>query len=911
MKLLLKECLKNPVQFCLKVRPNSHCGLLKKSLLPEKKHQGFCSSKNIQIQRFTQVPAVQKTQLEERNEVYRRALALSLSFLLIGKVLFPPFVVLHRRRRIKQFLAAFHAMDEKLVVSGFEDLGNVKIERWTTGRDSLFLYSMYSRVSAAPLLYDSDYSTSNCESNSDSESNLLRGNVVEVKSIELFSVVVRVVKSLNWDVARKVSFPIAVKKYGFDQSLMGFKMFVYVYACAEMEKEVYSLLRAIVCYYQKAQLNLFGLLYALLDSPIDAKGSTFVVNVLIKVFASNRMLENAIDAFEQARRIGFQPGVLSCNFLLKCLAEANERESLVTLFKEMKNNGPFPCLYTYTIMMNFYCSGDHGHGTVDIEEATNILEEMGTIGISPSIVTYSVYILGLCNVGLVEIAWDLIQELKRNGQPLNCYCYNAVIHGFADRDEPDKGMEIFNEMKNDGIAADVYSYSILIEGFCRCRNVEKGLRLFEEMRNNNIIPSLVTYSSILKGLCKSGLTEISLDWFKMIGASGYEYDQHAYNILITGFCVQGDMDSANKLLEEMLNNSLSPNPVSYKSLILGFCKIGSLGKALEYFNNMMEVGFLPCPVTCNHVISGYCKEGKVKEAVRLIDEMRDLGISRNMFTYSAVIDRLCKECKSEKALELIPVMLKCNTFPSVVIYSTLISGFAKQANPRKALMLYTKMLKVGICPDSVTFTILINVLFTGGKVKEAYNLFKEMISKGLEPDKFAYTSMIAGFCRSKDMKKAWGLFQEMVQRDIVPSVVTYTCLIDGFCKVNRMDMASMLLDEMNKKNVCPDQITYSVLIRGCQKLGYVDSAQQLLNEMKNRGILPMKLRRVVAMVVHERMMDMHSDNGSILAPKDGNGYKNLHEEEDEDVDTGFSPFLIETNSAEASSSMSSEAQDLE
>ncbi|KAL0417252.1 UNVERIFIED_CONTAM: hypothetical protein Slati_3557100 [Sesamum latifolium] len=216
---------------------------------------------------------------------------------------------------------------------------------------------MYSRVSAAPLLYDSDYSTSNCESNSDSESNPLRENVHGVKSVELFSVVVRVVKTLNWGVTRKVGFPIAVQKYGFDQSLVGFKMFVYVYACAEMQMEVYALLREIFCYYQKAQLDLFGLLYALLDSPGDAKGSTFLVSVLIKVFASNNMLENAIDAFEQARVIGFQPGIRSCNFLLKCLAEANERDSLVTLFKEMKNYGPYPSLYTYTIMMNFYCSG--------------------------------------------------------------------------------------------------------------------------------------------------------------------------------------------------------------------------------------------------------------------------------------------------------------------------------------------------------------------------------------------------------------------------------------------------------------------------------------------------------------------------------------------------------------------------
>ncbi|KAI3454302.1 hypothetical protein Pfo_010965 [Paulownia fortunei] len=187
------------------------------------------------------------------------------------------------------------------------------LRRSVTVKDGSFLCNMYSRVSAVSLLDDSDYSTSNCESSSESEINVLRENNVELKSIELFSAVVRVLKSLNWEVARKLCFPRTVEKYGFDQSLTVFKMFVHLYACAEMQMEVYALLWEIVYYCQKAELNLSGISYALLDSPSDAEGSTFVINVLIKVFASNRMLENAIDAFAQARRIGIQPGIRSRN----------------------------------------------------------------------------------------------------------------------------------------------------------------------------------------------------------------------------------------------------------------------------------------------------------------------------------------------------------------------------------------------------------------------------------------------------------------------------------------------------------------------------------------------------------------------------------------------------------------------
>ncbi|KAK4428184.1 hypothetical protein Salat_1587400 [Sesamum alatum] len=44
---------------------------------------------------------------------------------------------------------------------------------------------------------------------------------------------------------------------------------------------------------------------------------------------------------------------------------------------------------------------------------------------------------------------------------------------------------------------------------------------------------------------------------------------------------------------------------------------------------------------------------------------------------------------------------------------------------------------------------------------------------------------------------------------------------------------------------------------------------------------------------------------------DGNDFENLHEEDDEDEDADFNPFLKETNSAEASSSLSSEVEDFD
>ena len=58
-------------------------------------------------------------------------------------------------------------------------------------------------------------------------------------------------------------------------------------------------------------------------------------------------------------KIGLNPSIFSCNFLLKCLAEANRVEYLASVFEEIKKSGPLPNVRTYTIMMSFYCKGSY------------------------------------------------------------------------------------------------------------------------------------------------------------------------------------------------------------------------------------------------------------------------------------------------------------------------------------------------------------------------------------------------------------------------------------------------------------------------------------------------------------------------------------------------------------------------
>ncbi|GMP60027.1 hypothetical protein CsSME_00023059 [Camellia sinensis var. sinensis] len=86
-----------------------------------------------------------------------------------------------------------------------------------------------------------------------------------------------------------------------------------------------------------------------------------------------------------AKKIGLNPSIFSCNFLLKCLAEANRVEYLASLFEEIKKSGPLPNpakSYYYNAVIDGFCK----RGEED--EALRVMGEMKSCGISPDVCSY-------------------------------------------------------------------------------------------------------------------------------------------------------------------------------------------------------------------------------------------------------------------------------------------------------------------------------------------------------------------------------------------------------------------------------------------------------------------------------------------------------------------------------------------
>ncbi|XP_063945782.1 pentatricopeptide repeat-containing protein At1g62914, mitochondrial isoform X2 [Daucus carota subsp. sativus] len=611
--------------------------------------------------------------------------------------------------------------------------------------------------------------------------------VIRPGGLKLFVMVSRVIKTLSWHAARRVIFEKAVEKYGFTKSIDSFRIIVHVYAVAHMESEVSALLRDILEYYQSSNRDLFSLYTDIVASCSTTSSSDILVDTLMKVVASNKMLDHAINVFVQSKMLGVTPSIKSCNFLLKCLGEANKGENLLNMFDKIQKFGPAPNAYTYTIVLNFYCKGQ----AVDIGKAICIFKEMEKKGVEPTVVTYSTLISGLCEAGRLEDAIEFINDMRCTKQPLNSYCYNHVMRGFCLKGEPHEALSILEDMKSYGVAPDMYSYGVLINGFCRIGNLEKGLDLIAEMESNNLKPSLACYGPLLKGISDDGLIDISLDVYNNLKNFGYQCDQHVYNIMIRGCCLQADFKSACQILEEMISNTTTPDALNCRNLIPCFSKMGFVDKAREYYNILLERDILPDLRSCNSIVQAYCYQGRVGEALQFMGEMCECGIAPNCYTYNAVINRLCKEGHPKRALELFPVMLKVNVYPNVQIYSTLLDGFTKQKNFKKPFALYAKMLIAGVTPDRITYTILINAFCQRQKMHKACILMNEMMRKGFIPDLKSYTSVISGFCKTGNMKKAWEVYNKMLQRGWDIWIELMSCSVKWGRRVSSQTLVSI------------------------------------------------------------------------------------------------------------------------
>ncbi|KAK8549281.1 hypothetical protein V6N13_008958 [Hibiscus sabdariffa] len=170
-----------------------------------------------------------------------------------------------------------------------------------------------------------------------------------------------------------------------------------------------------------------------------------------------------------------------------------------------------------------------------IDKSLELLEQMGPKGVAPNFMTYRVLINHCCIVGLLDKAYELLEEMKQTQWPTHMAGYRKVIeelnkefimsHGLLDEvgkseslpvipsyrvlmnnfikaGRLDVALQLHHEIASFSQVSEAYysTYNALIVSLSLARKVNKAFELYAEMTKMGGVPELSTFIHLVKGL---------------------------------------------------------------------------------------------------------------------------------------------------------------------------------------------------------------------------------------------------------------------------------------------------------------------------------------------------------------------------------------------------------------------------
>ncbi|XP_047311590.1 putative pentatricopeptide repeat-containing protein At5g65820 [Impatiens glandulifera] len=427
------------------------------------------------------------------------------------------------------------------------------------------------------------------------------------------------------------------------------------------------------------KMRQFGAVWALIEemrreNPQLISPEVFIV--LMRRFASARMVKKAIEVLDEMPKYGCEPDEYTFGCLLDALCKNSSVKEAASLFDEMRTKFP-PTIKHFTSLLYGWCKEGK------LIEAKHVLVQMREAGFEPDIVVYNNLLNGYAVAGKMADAFDLLHEMRKKSCEPNAGSFTILIQALCSQEKMDSAMKVLTDMQNHGCEADVVTYTTLISGFCKWGKIKKCYEVLDLMIERGQIPNQTTYLNIILAHEKRKELDESLIVIKQMIDKGCHPDLNIYNVIIRLACKLGDIEQAVSIWNEMEENSLSPGTDSFVVMINGFLSEGYSNEACDYFKEMVERGLFSVP----HY--GILKEllNKVLRESDKIEMVKDVwtcmitkGCDVNVCAWTIWIHALFSNGHVKEACSYCLEMMEAGLMPQPDTFAKLMIGLKKLYN---------------------------------------------------------------------------------------------------------------------------------------------------------------------------------------------------------------------------------------
>ncbi|KAK4786503.1 hypothetical protein SAY86_003192 [Trapa natans] len=262
---------------------------------------------------------------------------------------------------------------------------------------------------------------------------------------------------------------------------------------------------------------------------------------------------------------------------------------------------------------------------------------------------------GYAQNGLVETALEVVENVGSLGLSPDLVTWNSIMSGFSHKGG-DTSMisRIFEMMAAHGFEPDVVSWTSVISGFVKNFRIHDAYSTFSEMLVHGICPNAASISSILPA-CSS-----MADWRRGKEIHGYavavgvERNVFVTSALVDMYAKCGFISQARILFGQMRQRS----SVTWNSMIFGLANHGFCSEAIETFTRMEKEDSRRIDhLTFTSVLTA-CSHGRMTELGQsLFKRMQEVyGIKPRLEHYACLVDLLGRGGLLKEAHDLIKAM---------------------------------------------------------------------------------------------------------------------------------------------------------------------------------------------------------------------------------------------------------------
>ncbi|XP_057871511.2 small ribosomal subunit protein mS86 (rPPR1) [Cryptomeria japonica] len=227
--------------------------------------------------------------------------------------------------------------------------------------------------------------------------------------------------------------------------------------------------------------------------------------------------------------------------------------------------------------------------TENHEQVRDLYHEIiSSYNLKPNLNTFNIVIKSLCEMGISEIAFLMLDEVGKHGCSPDVEIFNTILRGFYKEGKAQDVPRVLEKMSQIGCCPDVNTFNIRVLNLCREGRSYEATELLSGMRLQGVKPNAWSYNMVINGFCKEHNLVEAYKVFQSMAGKGCDPDSQSYFSLVYYLCVEQEFEWALEVCEESFRKNWIPNVSILQMLVEGLIKVSKVAEARRF---LAEVRF--------------------------------------------------------------------------------------------------------------------------------------------------------------------------------------------------------------------------------------------------------------------------------------------------------------------------------